>query len=106
MTTPIPPHIELRMRQFGEAVWNATCAHDPDITPKQSFTEGHYIAFAAGMLANAENLGQYQGELELQRRHYEAKLKRRQRDLQLAQWECRGLWIALAAAVVVGVLSR
>lgn len=95
MTTPIPPHTELRMRQCGEAVWNATCAHDPDITPKQAFTEGHYIAFAAGMLANAETT-----------RSYEAKLRQQQRDLQLAQWECRGLWIALAAAVVVGVLSR
>jgi hypothetical protein len=88
MTTPIPPHTELRMRQCGEAVWNATCAHDPDITPKQAFIEGHYIAFAAGMLANAETS-----------RFYEAKLKQQ-------QWECRGLWIALAAAVIVGVLSR
>jgi hypothetical protein len=88
MTTPIPPHTELRMRQCGEAVWNATYAHDPGITPKQAFTEGHYIAFAAGMLANAETS-----------RFYEAKLKQQ-------QWECRGLWIALAAAVIVGVLSR
>jgi hypothetical protein len=93
--TPIPPHTELRIRQCGEAVWNATCAHDPDVAPKKEFTEGHYIAFAAGMLVNAETA-----------RFYEAKLKEQQRELELTRWECSGLWIALAVAVVAWVLSR
>jgi hypothetical protein len=96
MTTPIPPHTELRMRQCGEAVWNATCAHDPDITPKQAFIEGHYIAFAAGMLANAETS-----------RFYEAKLKQQQRELELWRGLAHSFWVGLAvAAVIVGVLSR
>lgn len=94
MTTPplIPPHTELRMRQCGEAVWNATCKHDPGITPKQAFTEGHYIAFAAGMLANAETS-----------RFYEAKLKQQQRELEL--WRGLACTVLISLAVAASVVA-
>jgi hypothetical protein len=88
MTTPIPPHTELRMRQCGEAVWNATCAHDPDITPKQAFTEGHYIGMASGVLACRQV-------------RMECKLRIRQLEAERAAVFAVGL-LALAAAVVLG----
>lgn len=103
MTTPIPPHTELRMRQCGEAVWNATCAHDPEITPKQAFTEGHYIAFAAGMLANAETARFYEAQL----REAQLRLQLQQRELKIWRNLHAGLWLTLAAALaVIWGLSR
>jgi hypothetical protein len=83
--TPIPPHIELRMRQHGETVWNATYASDPDITPKKAFAEGFYIALSLGVRVSAKQW------------------------LELMIW--RGLAFSMliglaVAAAVVGVLSR
>jgi hypothetical protein len=94
------------MRQCGEAIWRATYAHDPDVTPKKAFTEGHYIAFAAGMLAHAKTSQFYEKKLEQQRRFYEADLQSLRQDLRLANLECSGLWIALVIAAALVVLSR
>lgn len=85
MTTPIPPHTELRMRQCGETVWNTTHASDPDITPKKAFTEGFYIALSLGVRVSA----------------------RQQMELVIWRGLASSMLIGLAvAAAVVGVLSR
>jgi hypothetical protein len=83
--TPIPPHIELRMRQQGETVWNATYASDPDVTPKKAFAEGFYFAYSVWAQISA----------------------RQQLELELWRGLASSMLIGLAvAAVVVGALSR
>jgi hypothetical protein len=87
MTTPspIPPHIELRMRQCGETVWNATYASDPNVTQKKAFVEGFYIALSLGVRVSAKQ----------------------QLELELWRGLASSMLIGLAvAAVVVGALSR
>lgn len=85
MTIPIPLHIELRMRQCGEMVWNTTHASDPDITPKRAFTEGFYIALSTATRVNA----------------------RQQMELEFWRGLASSMLIGLAvAAAVVGELSR
>ena len=83
--TPVPPHIELRMRQCGETVWNATYASDPDITPRRAFAEGFYIALSSGVRVFAKQ----------------------QLELELWRGLASSMLIGLAvAAVVVGALSQ
>lgn len=47
----ITPTEELEIRSFGNEVWARTWANAPDLQPKQAFQEGHYIAFASGIMA-------------------------------------------------------
>ena len=46
----ITPTEELEIRSFGNEVWARTWANAPGLQPKQAFQEGHYIAFAGGIL--------------------------------------------------------
>ena len=83
--TPIPPHIELRMRRCGETIWNATYASDPCVTPKKAFAEGFYIATSTWMRISA----------------------RQQLELELWRGLASSMLIGLAvAAAVVGALSQ
>lgn len=120
MTTPIPPHTELRMRQFGEAVWNALYAMDPDIhpyaidpdvTPREAFAKGFYIALSTATTANAETSKEmaelYEEAAKEMAKVCKAKLRQQQRELELWRGLAYSFWVGLAAAVVVvGVLSR
>lgn len=48
--TPTPTE-ELEIRQHGEETWRDTWAQATDLTPKQAFIEGHYLAFWCGVMA-------------------------------------------------------
>lgn len=48
--TPTPTE-ELEIRQHCEEAWEQTWANATDLTPKQAFIEGHYLAFWCGILA-------------------------------------------------------
>ena len=52
MTPTLPtPTEELEIRQQSEEAWRFTWANCTDLTPKQAFIEGHYLAFWCGIMA-------------------------------------------------------
>lgn len=58
MTRLPTPTEELEIRQQSEEAWRFTWANCTDLTPKQAFIEGHYLAFWCGIMAcRATRLG-------------------------------------------------
>ena len=52
MTTSLPtPAEELEIRQHCEKAWRLTWASAAELTPRQAFIEGHYLAFWCGIMA-------------------------------------------------------
>jgi hypothetical protein len=52
MTPTLPtPTEELEIRQQSEEAWRLTWANCTDLTPKQAFIEGHFLALWCGVLA-------------------------------------------------------
>lgn len=51
MTRLPTPTEELEIRQQCEEAWQQTWANAADLTPKQAFIEGHYLAFWCGVMA-------------------------------------------------------
>jgi hypothetical protein len=45
------PSEEMEIRRQGEEAWRRTWASATDLTPKQAFIEGHYLAFWCGVMA-------------------------------------------------------
>jgi hypothetical protein len=52
MTPTLPtPAEELEIRQYSEEAWRFTWANCTELSPKQAFIEGHYLAFWCGIMA-------------------------------------------------------
>jgi hypothetical protein len=52
MTPTLPtPAEELEIRQYSEEAWRLTWANCTELSPKQAFIEGHYLAFWCGIMA-------------------------------------------------------
>lgn len=51
MTSLPTPAEELEIRQEAEESWRLTSIECPDLTPRQAFIEGHYLALWSGVLA-------------------------------------------------------
>jgi hypothetical protein len=52
MTPTLPtPAEELEIRQYSEQAWQVTWANCVELSPRQAFIEGHYLAFWCGILA-------------------------------------------------------